>query len=102
MDINIGGQGDQFNMQEAAFQPQLGDGSFWKKLLAWHKQGYLLGAGTPEEEAGGPGDEKDRAVIAGIVQGHAYGILDVQEVRDLRLVKLRSPPHGPVALCRHR
>ena len=47
-----------------------------------------MGAGTPENALG------DRAINEmGIVQGHAYAVLDVQEVDGIRLMQLRNP-HG--------
>jgi len=61
---------------------------FWQKILAYNANGYMLGAGSPENEMG------DRAINAnGIVQGHAYAILDVRQFGDDRLIKLRNP-HG--------
>ena len=52
------------------------------------KSGALLGAGTPEHEMG------DRAVNEeGIVQGHAYAILDIDEFEGEQLIQLRNP-HG--------
>lgn len=50
--------------------------------------GYILGAGSPAHEMG------DRAVSEeGIVQGHAYSVLSVQDLDGNRLVQLRNP-HG--------
>lgn len=47
-----------------------------------------MGAGTPEHEMG------DRAINdLGIVQGHAYSILDVKEVDGNKLMRLMNP-HG--------
>ena len=61
---------------------------FWEKLKALKRQGALMGAGSPENALG------DSAINQqGIVQGHAYALLDVGEVDDSRLVMLRNP-HG--------
>lgn len=47
-----------------------------------------MGAGSPEHELG------DTAINEmGIVQGHAYAILDMKEVGSARLIKIRNP-HG--------
>lgn len=59
-------------------------GAFWAKLLEYHRAGYLLGAGSP---AGSDTDTSPE----GIVQGHAYAILDIQEVDDNKLLHLRNP-----------
>lgn len=62
--------------------------SFWEKIVKYHEGGYLMGAGTPEHEMG------DRAINdLGIVQGHAYSILDVKEVDGNKLMRLMNP-HG--------
>ena len=61
---------------------------FWEKLKGLKRQGALMGAGSPENPIG------DAAVNQlGIVQGHAYALLDVQEVDQARIVQLRNP-HG--------
>jgi hypothetical protein len=50
-------------------------GVLWKKMLDYRQNGFLMGAGTP---AGS--DSVENASPLGIVQGHAYSLLDVQEV----------------------
>jgi hypothetical protein len=50
-------------------------GVLWKKMLEYRQNGFLMGAGTP---AGS--DSVENASPLGIVQGHAYSLLDVQEV----------------------
>jgi hypothetical protein len=61
---------------------------FWEKLVQLNKIGSLLGVGSPENPLG------DSAINqSGIVQGHAYAVLDAQEVDGFKLVKLRNP-HG--------
>ena len=62
--------------------------AFWEKLKSLRRHGALMGAGTPENALG------DKAINEmGIVQGHAYGVLDVAEVDGQRLVQIRNP-HG--------
>ena len=60
---------------------------FWDRLVDYKRFGYLLGAGSPECQNGqivtSPG---------GIIQGHAYAVLDAIEADGIRLVKLRNPP----------
>ena len=60
---------------------------FWNKLLAYHENGYLLGASTPNTEITEEVSQKK------MVKGHAYSILDVREYKDNHLIKLRNP-HG--------
>eukprot|EP01022_Parablepharisma_sp_SALTPOND_P028425 TRINITY_DN70944_c4_g1_i1.p1 TRINITY_DN70944_c4_g1~~TRINITY_DN70944_c4_g1_i1.p1 ORF type:complete len:1780 (-),score=174.97 TRINITY_DN70944_c4_g1_i1:1708-7047(-) len=61
---------------------------FWKKIYEYYKDGYLMGAGTPEHPNG------DMAIsMTGIVQGHAYSVLELAEFENEKLIKLRNP-HG--------
>lgn len=54
---------------------------FWEKIKTLKKHGCLMGAGSPENPLG------DAAINElGIVQGHAYAVLDVQEVDNNRLL----------------
>lgn len=52
------------------------------------KNGYLLAAGSPEHPQGDQAFSK-----RGIVQGHAYSVLDAKEVDEYKLIKLKNP-HG--------
>jgi len=55
------------------------------KFRQWTKDdNYLLGAGTP------PGSDEDVSDL-GIVQGHAYSILDACDVDGVKLLQLRNP-----------
>lgn len=45
-----------------------------------------MGAGTPSGS-----DSEANASPSGIVQGHAYSILDVQEADEFKLIQLRNP-----------
>jgi hypothetical protein len=60
----------------------------WNQLMSAHNNKYLLAAGSP----GGAGSDT-KASKKGIVQGHAYSIIEVREVEDYRLIKLKNP-HG--------
>lgn len=61
---------------------------FWEKMKALKRQGALVGAGSPENPMG------DAAINQlGIVQGHAYSVLNIDEIDDSKLIQLRNP-HG--------
>ena len=61
---------------------------FQNKLFKLDKVCALMGAGSPEHDQG------DSAISEqGIVFGHAYAILDVDEFEGEQLVQLRNP-HG--------
>lgn len=60
----------------------------WENMKTLNRTGCLMGAGSPEHAMG------DRAINEmGIVQGHAYAVLDIVEVDGYKLVQLRNP-HG--------
>lgn len=54
-------------------------GVFWQKLKFWKAHNYLMGAGTPD------GSDTDVSSL-GIVQGHAYSILDITEIDGNQLI----------------
>jgi len=56
----------------------------WTKLVFWCSRNYLMAAGSPS------GSDRDVSPL-GIVQGHAYSILDVFEVDGSKLLQLRNP-----------
>ena len=60
----------------------------WSKMMKYRQAGYPMGAGSPESARG------DLEVSQnGIVQGHAYAVLDVQELDSEKLIQLKNP-HG--------
>merc|ERR1719335_1419174 len=62
----------------------IADGSMWARTKSFHEAGHMLGCGS---SAG-----KDTNISAqGIVQGHAYSILRVEEVDGKKLLQLRNP-----------
>ena len=67
--------------------------SLWEKLIKFTERGCLMGAGSPEG--------KDNRVVDGIVQGHAYAILDVQECDGNCLLQLKNPWCTEVNLSSH-
>ena len=83
-----GGAAEFVDMEDDEGRAAVQDGSLWKKLLKYRMAGYLMGAGSPA------GKDTDISNL-GIVQGHAYSILDVAEVDDRNgsheLVCLRNP-----------
>jgi hypothetical protein len=79
-----GGQPEQIKLETVSDNLN----AFWTRIMAYFKAGYLMGAGSPEHEMG------DRAVSEnGIVQGHAYSILQLTEYEGEKLIQIRNP-HG--------
>lgn len=77
----VGGREDMRRLQQ-----QIDNGTLFKQLLKWREMGYLLGAGSPAGV-----DDVANMPNTGIVQGHAYSLLDVREVDGLQFVRLRNP-----------
>jgi hypothetical protein len=79
-----GGQPEEIKLEALQNNPD----ALWLKLLSYKDCNYPMGAGSPENPMG------DAAVSqSGIVQGHAYSVLDVQEVTGEKVVQLKNP-HG--------
>ena len=83
-----GGFGDWVNMKDPAVAQDIESGALWSNLLSWSSSGFLLGCGS---NAGS--DNKTSPL--GIVQGHAYAIMDCKEFSDSagqhRLLQLVNP-----------
>ena len=66
-----GGAGEEIDMRSAQAQIDLASGRLWSQLLSFKQQGFLLGAGSPS------GSDAEVS-SSGIVQGHAYSVLQVR------------------------
>lgn len=75
-----GGAADEVSLENNKFIEVL-----WKQLSTYHKEGYLMGCGNPKPHSG------NFEVSNGIVQGHAYAILNLKEAEGIRLIQLRNP-----------
>ena len=58
--------------------------SLWSLMEKYAEEGYLMGAGSPS------GSDENVSAF-GIVQGHAYAILDVEEVQGNKLIQMKNP-----------
>lgn len=79
-----GGIGGQIRLHEKSAKKEINDGTMWATLKGLARDGHLLGCGSG---AGKDTDISDQ----GIVKGHAYSLLRVEEVDGHRLVQLRNP-----------
>lgn len=74
----------RFDFSQPEIKKMYNSGELWQKLLYWNENSYLMGAGSPA------GSDSDVSSM-GVVQGHAYSILDVCEVEGFKLLQLRNP-----------
>jgi hypothetical protein len=81
-----GGVGGRIDLSKDPAKKEARTGQLFQQLLQYRANGFLLGAGSP---AGS--DSEANASPSGIVQGHAYAILDVQDVDGNQLLRLRNP-----------
>ena len=65
-----GGAGEEIDMRSPQAQIDLASGRLWSQLLYFKQEGFLLGAGSPS-------GSDVHISSSGIVQGHAYSILQV-------------------------
>ncbi|PKI35353.1 hypothetical protein CRG98_044267 [Punica granatum] len=79
-----GGAGEEIDMRSAQAQIDLASGRLWSQLLRFKDEGFLLGAGSPS-------GSDVHVSSSGIVQGHAYSLLQVREVDGHKLVQIRNP-----------
>ncbi|CAN0887743.1 Calpain-type cysteine protease DEK1 [Linum grandiflorum] len=79
-----GGAGEEIDMRSAQAQIDLASGRLWSQLLRFKQEGFLLGAGSPS-------GSDAHISSSGIVQGHAYSLLQVREVDGHKLVQIRNP-----------
>jgi hypothetical protein len=56
----------------------------WQRLTLWINNGYMMGCSSPA------GSDSHTSSL-GIVQGHAYSILDAYEVEGNKLLQIRNP-----------
>ncbi|KAI4317449.1 hypothetical protein L6164_025316 [Bauhinia variegata] len=79
-----GGAGEEIDMRSPEAQIDLASGRLWSQLLRFKQEGFLLGAGSPS-------GSDVHISSSGIVQGHAYSILQVRDVDGHKLVQIRNP-----------
>lgn len=79
-----GGMGGQIRLHDKEAKKEINDGTMWATLKNLNHDGHLLGCGS------GAGKDTDISDM-GIVKGHAYSLLRVEEIDGHRLVQLRNP-----------
>lgn len=82
-----GGVADRIRWSDEKTKTALHDGSLWTMLLKYRQQGFLLGCGSPV----GKSDSEADASPWGIVQSHAYSVLDIVAVDGIQLIRVRNP-----------
>ncbi|XP_078428400.1 calpain-type cysteine protease family [Wolffia australiana] len=79
-----GGAGEEIDLRSGEAQIDLASGRLWSQLLRFKQEGFLLGAGSPS-------GSDVHVSSSGIVQGHAYSLLQIREVDGHKLIQIRNP-----------
>merc|ERR1712060_596651 len=74
-------------MGQAEEAPQSSDKQLWEKFLEWDQEAHIMSAAITETDC------QDFALPNGLVPDHAYSIIELAMVQNVRLVKIRNP-HG--------
>ncbi|PHT26982.1 Calpain-type cysteine protease DEK1 [Capsicum baccatum] len=85
-----GGAGEEIDMRSDEAQIDLVSGRLWSQPLHFKQEGFLLGAGSPS-------GSDVHISSSGIVQGHAYSILQV-EIQSFYL--MTYPPAKKISVTR--
>lgn len=78
------GISELINFDSEEFEQMKNNGCFWNRLRNCIKSGYLLAASSN-------GESDTVETELGIVEGHAYAVLDAQEINGVQLINLRNP-----------
>jgi len=57
----------------------------WKNLISWDTADFLMAASVPET----PGIDLEKEL--GLVEGHAYGVLQAKDIQGVHLLQIRNP-----------
>eukprot|EP00003_Mantamonas_plastica_P033400 TRINITY_DN9554_c0_g1_i2.p1 TRINITY_DN9554_c0_g1~~TRINITY_DN9554_c0_g1_i2.p1 ORF type:complete len:197 (-),score=63.77 TRINITY_DN9554_c0_g1_i2:92-682(-) len=79
-----GGCAEQLRFDDMKQEVQ--NGKLWKIILRNIKEGFLMGCGFSASGGSIEGDMGN-----GILMNHAYGLLDAQEKKGQRLLRIRNP-----------
>ncbi|GBG77348.1 hypothetical protein CBR_g23680 [Chara braunii] len=79
-----GGAGEEIDMRNQDKQLEIASGRLWSQLMRFKEEGFLLGVGSPS------GSDTEISPN-GIVQSHAYSLLQVREVDGHKLLQMRNP-----------
>jgi hypothetical protein len=84
-----GGVSERFFLRAPDMTEAIESGQFWKDLKKYASQGYLLGAANSvKDDAGNP---EEIMGPQGIMSNHAYGIMQIVEVGELQMIRIRNP-----------
>ncbi|PRP83981.1 hypothetical protein PROFUN_08665 [Planoprotostelium fungivorum] len=81
-----GGAPDTLEMDGADGSSKISTNKLWEEMLHASQQGTLMGCASVNPEAETEGDNG-----FGIMMNHAYGLLELQSVHGVQLIRMRNP-----------
>jgi len=77
--------GAPYNNFKTSGPSALPKAELWKNLISWDKQDFLMAASVPDT----PGIDLEKEL--GLVEGHAYGVLQAKDIKGVSLLQIRNP-----------
>jgi len=90
-----GGVSEKFVLTDPDMQGPLANGQFFRQLLKYNSQGYLIGCANSQKDD--HGNTHDGNGPQGILFNHAYGLERIEDFKDinLQILRIRNPwGHG--------
>ena len=78
-----GGVSEKFDLTAPEMVGPLASGQFFRELLKYNSQGYLIGCSNSQKDE--HGNQHDGNGPQGILFNHAYGLERIEDLKDLSL-----------------
>ena len=79
---------EKYNLRDPKVSPMVDSGDLWAMMMRFFRQGSLVGCANNMKEEGEQGEEMGGD---GIWNNHSYGIMDIRDTKNLRLIRIRNP-----------
>ena len=80
---------EKYNLRDPKIAPLADNGELWSMMMRFFRQGSLVGCANSLK--GEEGEQTDEMGGDGIWNNHAYGIMDIRDIKGLRLIRIRNP-----------
>lgn len=80
---------EKYNLRDAKISPMVESGELWAMMMRFFRQGSLLGCENSVK--GQDGEMAEEMGGDGIWNNHSYGIMDVRDIKGLKLIRIRNP-----------
>jgi hypothetical protein len=80
---------EKYNLRDPKIVPMVDSGELWSMMIRYYRQGSLLGCSNSVK--GEEGEQNEEIGGDGIWNNHAYGIMDIRDIKGLRLIRIRNP-----------